>query len=149
MTLRTTKSSATAGSHAARRTQVHQPPQQQQQSRSTAPSTTSTTATTIQVASDTRTTTHPNEEMVVRDANGDYQVQELELPVDEQDAVEENESSKEKDREKLAEAIRLHLKDRNRRLTDPTELLTAVHQNLRDVAASIKDDNWMFEADDG
>ena len=70
---------------------------------------------------------------------------------------------------RLAEAVKYHLRDRNRRPSEPagvhpllqtpvygalltseslSELLAAVQNSLRETAASLKDDSWMYEAED-
>lgn len=72
---------------------------------------------------------------------------------------------------RLAEAVKYHLRDRNRQPSEPAgmfsffatsgigwwallaerdllELLAAVQQNLRDIAASLREDNWMYEPED-
>jgi len=52
----------------------------------------------------------------------------------------------EKERQRLAEAVKLHCRDRNRAPSEPVELLEAVRASLRAKVAAMAEDNWMYES---
>ncbi|KAM0793829.1 hypothetical protein BDR22DRAFT_895839 [Usnea florida] len=101
---------------------------------------TSTSATTLQE--------NPQDEsldIVVKDRNGNYQVEVPHLPPLDEDQAQEEDSGNEK--EKLDARLLEMYKDRSLQPHDPAELLNAVHASLRRKVASLDDDNWIFEAE--
>lgn len=54
----------------------------------------------------------------------------------------------EKERQRLADAVKHHQRDRNRAPSEPAELLEAVRTSLRAKVAALAEDNWMYEAED-
>lgn len=133
MTSRTTRTNS--NSNSSRRNLFHQ----HLSRRPTASSTATSATTTIQTPAE-----EADEEIVVRDKDGSYQFEVPGIPTAGQDEVTE----KEREDARLAEAVKYHLRDRNRRPSEPAELLAAVQHSLRETAASLKDDNWMYEAED-
>ncbi|KAI9884122.1 MAG: hypothetical protein M1823_004094 [Watsoniomyces obsoletus] len=85
----------------------------------------------------------PEEEIVIRDQEGGFQFEVPGIPL-----AQNTTTQKEREKERLAEAIKYHQKNRLRHPSDPAELLTAVHHSLRETAASLKEDNWMYEGED-
>lgn len=85
-------------------------------------------------------------DIVVKDRNGNYQVDiPLLPPLDEEQMQEEDEAAMEKERQ---EARLLEMwKDKHLQPSDPAELYAAVQTKLRGVVASLDKDNWMFEAE--
>ncbi|KAJ5127550.1 hypothetical protein N7448_008329 [Penicillium atrosanguineum] len=106
-----------------------------------------------------------NKEIVVRDKNGGYKLDVPSLPhalvgedgeelgeLDAEDAGETGFDSAELSRpekEKFdAALVEMMIRHRNRATSgEPDEILDVVHQSLRKKAASLDDDNWMFEAE--
>lgn len=52
------------------------------------------------------------------------------------------------ERQRLAEAVKHHQRDRNRAPSEPAELLEAVRASLRQKTIALADDNWKFEAEE-
>ncbi|KAL9135253.1 MAG: hypothetical protein Q9175_003554 [Cornicularia normoerica] len=102
---------------------------------------TSTSATTLQEGSQDESS-----EIVVKDCNGNYQVQVPHLPPLDEDQAQEEDSGNEK--EKLDARLLEMYKDRSLQPHDPAELLNAVHASLRRKVASLDKDNWIFEAEE-
>lgn len=59
-----------------------------------------------------------------------------------------DEKEDEKERQRLADAVKHHQRDRNRAPSEPAELLEAVRSSLRAKVAALAEDNWMYEAED-
>lgn len=59
-----------------------------------------------------------------------------------------DEKEDEKERQRLADAVKHHQRDRNRAPSEPAELLEAVRSSLRTKVAALAEDNWMYEAED-
>ena len=53
------------------------------------------------------------------------------------------------ERQRLAEAVKCHQRDRNRAPSEPAELLEAVRAVLRAKTAQLGEDEWMFEGEEG
>ncbi|KAI9660291.1 MAG: hypothetical protein M1829_006493 [Trizodia sp. TS-e1964] len=107
----------------------------------------------------------PNSEIVIRDKDGNFQVQLPMMSIEKRD----EDIEKEKEDARLAEAIKHHCRDRNREPSEPAgeqpveievidprlatkydttaELLAAVQASLKEKVASLQDDNWMYEAE--
>ncbi|PQE21627.1 UPF0220 domain protein [Rutstroemia sp. NJR-2017a WRK4] len=51
------------------------------------------------------------------------------------------------ERQRLADAVKHHQRDRNRAPSEPAELYEAVRASLRAKTAALAEDNWMFEAE--
>ncbi|KAI9759279.1 MAG: hypothetical protein M1835_000404 [Candelina submexicana] len=97
----------------------------------------STSATTI-----LQTSPEDNsDDIVIRDKNGNYQVEVPLMPIEQNDDPHE----KEKIEARLVELFR----DQSRRQpSEPAELLAAVQASLRNKAASLQEDNWMYEGEE-
>jgi len=54
----------------------------------------------------------------------------------------------EKERQRLADAVKHHQRDRNRAPSEPAELLEAVRASLRAKVAALAEDNWMYEREE-
>ncbi|KAF6223432.1 hypothetical protein HO133_000275 [Letharia lupina] len=89
---------------------------------------TSTSATTLQEGSQDESS-----DIVVKDRNGNYQVQVPLLPPLDEDQAQEEDSGNEK--EKLDARLLEMYRDRSLQPHDPAELLNAVHASLRRKAA--------------
>ncbi|KIM94871.1 hypothetical protein OIDMADRAFT_60035 [Oidiodendron maius Zn] len=120
---------------------------QQHISRRPTTSSTSTSAETLRLDSDHGSDTA---DIVIRDKNGDYDIGEPPIPTMDEPGegahVEAQED--EKERQRLAEAVKHHQRDRNRAPSEPAELLEAVRQSLRNKVAALSEDNWMYEAEE-
>ncbi|ELR10428.1 hypothetical protein GMDG_00840 [Pseudogymnoascus destructans 20631-21] len=51
------------------------------------------------------------------------------------------------ERQRVADAVKHHLRDRNRAPSEPAELLEAVRGVLRGNVAQLAEDDWMYEAE--
>lgn len=51
------------------------------------------------------------------------------------------------ERQRLADAVKHHLRDRNRAPSEPAELLDAVRAVLRAKVTQLSEDEWMYEAE--
>jgi hypothetical protein len=51
------------------------------------------------------------------------------------------------ERQRVADAVKHHLRDRNRAPSEPAELLEAVRGVLRGKVAQLAEDDWMYEAE--
>ncbi|KAK2048811.1 hypothetical protein LZ31DRAFT_628047 [Colletotrichum somersetense] len=89
-------------------------------------------------------------EIVVRDEHGEVELGELPpLVFDEADeaaAADDREESN-KERQRLAEAVKQHQVNRTTIREQPEELLEAVRASLRAKVAALAEDNWMYEAE--
>ncbi|MCJ1227753.1 hypothetical protein MMC12_004411 [Toensbergia leucococca] len=100
---------------------------------------TSTTSTTLQESPQDN-----NSDIVIRDHNGNYQVQVPLLPPLDEDQQPEDEG---REKEKLEARLLQTYRNRTIQTGEPTELLVAVQSSLRRKVASLEDDNWIFEAE--
>jgi len=114
-------------------------------------SSTSTSAETLRLESESESVAETSD-IVIRDQNGDYEVGDpgvLVLPLDDQDEAVGNEAlEEEKEKQRLADAVKLHQRDRNRAPSEPAELLDAVKASLRAKVAALSDDEWMYEPEE-
>ncbi|KAJ5882214.1 uncharacterized protein N7529_000886 [Penicillium soppii] len=101
-----------------------------------------------------------NKDIVVRDKNGGYK---LDIPTLPPALVEDADELAELDEERAfgaaeltgidkerfeAALVEMMIRHRNRQANDePDEILKIVHESLRKKAASLDDDNWMFESE--
>ncbi|KAM7209210.1 hypothetical protein V8F20_000548 [Naviculisporaceae sp. PSN 640] len=89
-------------------------------------------------------------DIVIRDNNGEVYFQDPPTPpLDELDEIHlDNRQETEKERQRLAEAVRQHQIDQNSVPVQPDELLEAVRASLRAKVAALAEDNWMYERED-
>ncbi|GKT40700.1 uncharacterized protein ColSpa_00881 [Colletotrichum spaethianum] len=89
-------------------------------------------------------------EIVVRDEHGEVELGELPTLVfdeaDEVAAMDDREESN-KERQRLAEAVKQHQVNHTAVREQPEELLEAVKASLRAKVAALAEDNWMYEAE--
>ncbi|KAI0416829.1 hypothetical protein F5X98DRAFT_174874 [Xylaria grammica] len=90
-------------------------------------------------------------EIVIRDKNGEFEVEDpptppLDDPDDEValDDAQENE----RERQKLAEAVRHHQINHTRMPAHPEEVLEILKASMRAKVAALSEDNWMYEAEE-
>ncbi|KAI0977447.1 hypothetical protein F4678DRAFT_455589 [Xylaria arbuscula] len=90
-------------------------------------------------------------EIVIRDQNGEFEIEDpptppLEDPDDEValDDAQENE----RERQRLAEAVRHHQMNHTRMLVQPEEVLELLKASNRAKTAALAEDNWMYEAEE-
>jgi len=112
-----------------------------------------TTSSTSTSAETLRLETEPESEtsdIVIRDKNGDFELGDPPIqPLDDQDDCGNGEQQEdEKERQRLADAVKHHQRDRNRAPSEPAELLEAVKASLRAKVAALAEDNWMYEAEE-
>ncbi|KAG8405023.1 Vacuolar protein sorting-associated protein 68 [Metarhizium acridum] len=86
-------------------------------------------------------------EIVVRNQQGEIELGDPPTPILETDEPEDRDES-EKERQRLAEAVKHHSINHSTVPDQPEELLEAVRASLRAKVAALADDNWMFEAED-
>jgi len=86
---------------------------------------------------------------VIRDKNGEYEVEGLDVRMSCEEVGDGEEEGREgqKERQRLADAVKHHTRDRNRAPSEPAELLEAVRSSLRAKVAALAEDNWMYEAE--
>ncbi|KOS18687.1 hypothetical protein ESCO_000410 [Escovopsis weberi] len=90
-------------------------------------------------------------EIVVRDQHGEIEVENPPTPVvDDEDELAAMEDRQELEREKqrLAEAVKHHQASHGAVSDQPEELLEAVRASLRAKVAALAEDNWMFEPEE-
>ncbi|KZL83684.1 upf0220 domain protein, partial [Colletotrichum incanum] len=89
-------------------------------------------------------------EIVVRDEHGEVELGELPALVfdeaDEAAAIDDREESN-KERQRLAEAVKQHQVNHTAVREQPEELLEAVKASLRAKVEALAEDNWMYEAE--
>ncbi|TGJ86511.1 hypothetical protein E0Z10_g2221 [Xylaria hypoxylon] len=90
-------------------------------------------------------------EIVIRDKNGEFEIEDpptppLDDPDDEValDDAQENE----RERQKLAEAVRHHQVNHTRMPAQPEEVLEILKASMRAKVAALSEDNWMYEAEE-
>ncbi|KAK4694521.1 hypothetical protein P7C71_g3085, partial [Lecanoromycetidae sp. Uapishka_2] len=126
--------SAVSGTTNVRRNLFHH-----QLSRRPTSASTSTSGTTLQ-----ESLHDESSEIVVKDRNGNYQVQTPMLPPLDDDQAQEDDAT---EKEKLDARLLEMYKDRSLQPGEPTELLNAVQASLRRKVASLDEDRWMFEGE--
>ncbi|KAH8683353.1 hypothetical protein BGZ60DRAFT_524680 [Tricladium varicosporioides] len=110
-------------------------------------SSTSTSVETLRLDIDHESDTS---DIVIRDKNGEFEIGDP--PMQSFDDQEEggvgDAHEDEKERQRLADAVKHHQRDRNRAPSEPAELLEAVKASLRAKVAALAEDNWMYEAEE-
>jgi len=86
----------------------------------------------------------------MRDKNGEFDVGDpaMHSQDDQDENGQDDMREDEKERQRLADAVKNHQRDRNRAPSEPAELLEAVRASLRAKTAALAEDNWMYEAED-
>ncbi|ODA84064.1 hypothetical protein RJ55_02582 [Drechmeria coniospora] len=89
-------------------------------------------------------------EIVVRNPQGEIELGDPPaLPLEEQDEQAEDRREADRERRRLAEAVKHHAVNHGAVADQPEEeLLEAVRADLRAKVAALADDNWMFEAEE-
>ncbi|KAM5342537.1 hypothetical protein ACJ41O_013503 [Fusarium nematophilum] len=89
-------------------------------------------------------------EIVVRDKHGEIELGDPPTPVleDEDELPLDHRQESEKERQRLAEAVKHHQINRSTVPDQPEELLEAVRASLRAKVAALAEDNWMFEPEE-
>ncbi|KAI4127832.1 MAG: hypothetical protein LQ338_003012 [Usnochroma carphineum] len=88
-------------------------------------------------------------DVVMRDSNGEPQVQTPQLlSVEDEQAATGNEEGLHNEKERLEERLIETYKSRSFVPGDKMELFTAVQASLRRKVAALDEDNWMFEAEE-
>ncbi|ROW15399.1 hypothetical protein VPNG_02413 [Cytospora leucostoma] len=89
-------------------------------------------------------------DIVVRDKNGDVELDEPPaLVVDDPEEIAlDMRQENEKERQRLADAVKHHQINQNSVPAQPEELLEAVRASLRAKVAALAEDNWMYEKED-
>ncbi|KAH7264105.1 hypothetical protein FSOLCH5_010378 [Fusarium solani] len=89
-------------------------------------------------------------EIVVRDKHGEIELGDPPTPMleDDDDVPLDHRQETEKERQRLAEAVKHHQINRNTVPEQPEELLEAVKTSLRAKVAALAEDNWMFEPEE-
>ncbi|KAI0810613.1 hypothetical protein GGR55DRAFT_678578 [Xylaria sp. FL0064] len=110
--------------------------------------TTSSSAETLRLDLDVLSETS---EIVIRDQNGEFEIEDpptppLDDPDDEValDDAQENE----RERQRLAEAVRHHQINHTRMPVQPEEVLEVLKASMRAKVAALAEDNWMYEAEE-
>ncbi|KAL9002844.1 MAG: hypothetical protein Q9188_004245 [Gyalolechia gomerana] len=107
----------------------------------------STTASSTANVPDTRN--DDSSDILMRDQNGDPQVQMPQLlPTEDEQPVGGNEEGLQSEKERLEERLLETYKSRSFVPSDKMELLSAVQASLRRKVAALDEDNWMFEAEE-
>ncbi|CAN8095438.1 unnamed protein product [Discula destructiva] len=88
--------------------------------------------------------------IVVRNSNGDYEVEEPpSMVVDDPDEIVlDMRQENEKERQRLADAVKQHQSQQNSVPAQPEELLEAVKASLRAKVAALAEDKWMYEKEE-
>ncbi|KAG6023467.1 hypothetical protein E4U19_001366 [Claviceps sp. Clav32 group G5] len=96
----------------------------------------------VEVLSDTS-------DIVVRNQQGEIELGDPPTPeMEEGDEQVEDKHETEKERQRLAEALKRHSENTHAPPDQQEELLEAVRASLRDKVTALADDNWMFEPED-
>ncbi|KAG5655915.1 hypothetical protein KAF25_000835 [Fusarium avenaceum] len=108
---------------------------------------TSTSAETLHLDADVLSDTS---EIVVRDKYGEIELGDPPTPMmeDEDELPLDHRQESEKERQRLAEAVKHHQMNRHALHEQPEELLEAVRASLRAKVAALTEDNWMFEPEE-
>ncbi|TPX08202.1 uncharacterized protein E0L32_001902 [Thyridium curvatum] len=107
----------------------------------------STSAETLRLDTDIQS---ESSDIVVRDKNGDIEMGDPPTPAtdDPDEVVLDSRQESEKERQRLADAVKHHQINQNSVPSQPEELLEAVRASLRAKVAALAEDNWMYEAED-
>ncbi|KAH7189021.1 uncharacterized protein B0J16DRAFT_106140 [Fusarium flagelliforme] len=108
---------------------------------------TSTSAETLHLDVDVLSDTS---EIVVRDKHGEIELGDPPTPImdDEDELPLDHRQECEKERQRLAEAVKHHQINQHPANEQPEELLEAVRASLRAKVAALSEDNWMFEPEE-
>ncbi|KAG8666298.1 hypothetical protein FPOAC2_11405 [Fusarium poae] len=108
---------------------------------------TSTSAETLHLDVDVLSDTS---EIVVRDKHGEIELGDPPTPMmdDEDELPLDNAQEFEKERQRLAEAVKHYQINRHDVHEQPEELIEAVRASLRAKVAALSEDNWMFEPEE-
>ncbi|CAJ2508007.1 Uu.00g091930.m01.CDS01 [Anthostomella pinea] len=89
-------------------------------------------------------------EIVIRDNNGDFDVGDPPMPpLDDPDEVALDDAQEnERERQKLAEAVRHHQINHTRTPAQPEEVLEVLRASMRAKVAALGEDNWMYEPEE-
>ncbi|KAL3957664.1 hypothetical protein ACCO45_008242 [Purpureocillium lilacinum] len=88
-------------------------------------------------------------EIVVRNQQGEIELGDPPTPVlEEHDEQAEDRQEAEKERQRLADAVRHHSVNHSSVPDQPEELLEAVRADLRAKVSALAEDNWMFEPEE-
>ncbi|KAG6011390.1 hypothetical protein E4U54_008102 [Claviceps lovelessii] len=88
-------------------------------------------------------------DIVVRNQQGEIELGDPPTPVfEETDEQAEDKHEREKERQRLAEAVKHHGVNHGAMPNQPEELVEAVRASLRAKVAALVDDNWMFEPEE-
>ncbi|RYO86399.1 hypothetical protein DL766_006975 [Monosporascus sp. MC13-8B] len=92
-------------------------------------------------------------EIVVRDKNGEFEVRDpptppLDDPATEEDGALDDAQENERERHRLAEAVRHHQVNHNRTHAQPEEVLEVLRASMRAQVAALAEDNWMYEPEE-
>ncbi|KAI1126376.1 hypothetical protein F5Y10DRAFT_212768 [Nemania abortiva] len=90
-------------------------------------------------------------EIVVRDKNGEFEVGDPPTPpLDDPDdeAALDDAQENERERQRLAEAVRHHQINYTRMAAQPEEVLETLKASMRAKVAALAEDNWMYEAEE-
>ncbi|KAI1754580.1 hypothetical protein F4782DRAFT_36529 [Xylaria castorea] len=88
-------------------------------------------------------------EIVIRDKNGEFEVGDPPTPPlndPNEEAALDDAQENERERQKLAEAVRQH--QMTRLPVHPEEVLEALKASMRAKVAALAEDNWMYEAEE-
>ncbi|KAI1377420.1 hypothetical protein F4677DRAFT_444648 [Hypoxylon crocopeplum] len=98
----------------------------------------------VEVLSDTS-------EIVIRDKNGDFDVGDPPTPPlddPEEGGTLDDAQESERERQKLAEAVKHHQINLNRTPAQPEEVLEALRASMKAQVAALAEDNWMYEPEE-
>ncbi|KAI0471084.1 hypothetical protein GGR56DRAFT_129590 [Xylariaceae sp. FL0804] len=90
-------------------------------------------------------------EIVIRDQNGDFDVGDPPTPPppdDPEEAALDDAQENERERQKLAEAVRHHQVNHTRTPAQPEEVMEALRASMRAKVSALTEDNWMYEAEE-
>jgi len=139
--------SAASSSTSHRATNVRRNLFHQHLSRRPTTSSTSTSAETLRL--DIEHELSDTSDIVIRDKNGEFAIGDPPMQsFDEQEEGGGDAHEDERERRRLADAVKHHTRDRNRPPSEPAELLEAVKASLRAKVAALVEDNWMYEAEE-
>ncbi|KAH7166070.1 hypothetical protein EDB81DRAFT_273062 [Dactylonectria macrodidyma] len=107
----------------------------------------STSAETLHLDADVLSDTS---DIVIRDKHGEIELGDPPTPAleDEDEVPLDHRQESEKERQRLAEAVKHHQIHRSSVPDQPEELLEAVRASLRAKVAALAEDNWMFEPEE-
>ncbi|KAH8664097.1 hypothetical protein BX600DRAFT_291611 [Xylariales sp. PMI_506] len=109
--------------------------------------TSSTSAETLRLDVDVLSDTS---EIVIRDKNGEFEMGDPPTPPMDDPEVEalDDMQETERERQKLAEAVKHHQINHNRTPAQPEEVLEALRASMRAQVAALSDDSWMYETEE-